>query len=122
MKTFLRSGLLALFLLCAYAPISAHAQVGDQDPMRVTSEADGMSLNILLVNLQKETTTINLSTIDGEEVFFTEEIANHNGYNMELQLQELPEGTYLLTVIKGNKIRHQVVVIEFGDVLLSSIS
>ena len=121
MKTFLRSGLLAMFLLCAYAPVSAHAQSTD-DPMKVTSEVEGTNINLLLTNLQQETTTINISTIDGNEVFFTEHIRNHNGYSLSLQMEELPAGKYLLTVKKGETVKHQVIVIEYGDILLSTMS
>lgn len=121
MKTFLRSGLLALFLLCAYAPVSAHAQSSD-DPMNVRSEVEGMSINLLFSNLQQETTTVNLSNIDGEDVYFTEYIRDHNGYNMSLQMDELPDGKYLLTIKKGDTIKNQVIVIQYGDILLSSMS
>ncbi|MEM6397386.1 MAG: hypothetical protein AAF741_13645 [Bacteroidota bacterium] len=123
MKTFLQSGLLALFLLCAYGPLAAHTLQDDGgDPMNMKTEVDGMDLNLRLTNLQQETTFVNLSTIDGDEVFFTERIAKHNGYAVGLQLDDLPDGRYLLTVKKGDTVKHQVVVIENGDLLLSDIS
>jgi len=122
MKTFLQSGLLALFLLCAYGSVSAHQIPGGQDPMQVSTEVDGLDLNLRLVNRQQELTYVNLYTVEGDEVFFTERITDHNGYAMALKLHELPEGRYLLTVKKGDTVKHQVVVIENGDVLLSDIS
>ncbi|MEM8584113.1 MAG: hypothetical protein AAGF87_07590 [Bacteroidota bacterium] len=121
MKTFWQSGLMALFLMCAYGPLSAH-EPSTEDPMQVTTEVDGMDLNLRLINLEQEDTFVNLSTIDGNEVFFTERITKHNGYAMALQLHELPDGKYLLTIKKGDTVKNQVVVIEYGDILLSNIS
>lgn len=81
---------------------------------------DQSHLFLHLANLQQETTTLTLQDFDGT-TYYRQTITEHNGYAVNINLEALPEGRYLLRVSqKGSQVDQ--VVLKGEDVLFVSQS
>lgn len=108
MKTlFLSAILLSSFVS---VPLETGNPSNPEEPLIVRSQAGITGLEVILANLEQEATKISLTDLDKDEVYFSEVIRKHNGYSMNLQLDKLPEGRYLLSVKKGEALRRQVLL------------
>lgn len=117
------SFVMALLLSFAISlPVSASPIPTEKDvTLRVKSVSE-MTLEVALINLQQERTSITLQDLNGYETFFSEVVKNHNGYRKHLNLEELRAGRYILTVEHNGKKLQQVIVInEDLGIMLSDI-
>jgi len=108
---------LALFLL-ASAPAFANS-TNPHEPLIVRSQIAEGGLEIILANLEQETTTISLTSLDRKKKVFTDLIRKHNGYSYKLDLEKLKMGRYLLAVKKGDVTRQQVILISKDGMMCS---
>lgn len=75
-----------------------------------------------LANLQKSPTKVTLETLTGKEIY-AQTIVNRNGYQIDLNLDGLAEGRYVLKVLNGTaEPLRQVVVVDDAGVLCSQFT
>ncbi len=111
----------SVFALFLFISASAYGNsTNPNEPMIVRSQVAEGGLEILLANLEKETTTISLKSLDGKKKVFTDFIRNHNGYSYKLDLDKLKQGRYLLAVKKGDIVRQQVILISKEGMMCSA--
>lgn len=91
-------------------PLETGNHSNPDEPLIVRSQTSVTGLEVILANLEQEATKIFLTNMDKKEVYFSETIRKHNGYSMNLKLEKLPEGRYLLSVKKGEVLRRQVLL------------
>lgn len=113
MKTLLFS-----LLLCATA--SATAATSAVEPLITRTTVDAHRLDVTLANLEQATTTVRLTNLDEDAVFFEERIRQHNGYAVSLSLDDLPAGRYVLSVTKGDVVRSQVILKSDTGIMCSA--
>ncbi len=87
--------------------------------VKSTTNEDGQ-LEVRLINLQKEDTTVKLEDMDGNE-YYRKLIRNHNGFARSLDLNDLANGRYMLTVAQDGQKWVQVVLIDDDTVRLSKV-
>lgn len=93
------------------------------DPAEVVfrSQVTGeKSVKIQLYNLAKEKTTLQVQNLEGK-VLFEQQIRNHNGYSLLLNLGQLPEGNYIIQVSQEDGAKAQVVRVNEDGLLLSKV-
>ena len=93
------------------------------DPAEVVfrSQVTGeKSVKIQLYNLAKEKTTLQVQNFDGK-ILFKQQIRNHNGYSLLLNLGQLPEGNYIIQVSQEDGAKAQVVRVNEDGLLLSKV-
>ncbi len=100
-------------------PLESGNHSNPDEPLIVRSQTGITGLEVILANLEQEVTKISLTDLDKDEEYFSETIRKHNGYSMNLKLDNLPEGRYLLSVKKGETLRRQV-LLKSADGLMCS--
>ena len=118
MKTYLFS-LCLLFCLVSTNAFANTSVEDPQEPLIVRSYLVTDGLEITLANLQKTRTTVKLENLDLDKLVYSDIVRNHNGYSYNLNLNNLPNGRYLLSVTKNNAVRQQVLVIADHGVMCS---
>lgn len=108
---------LALVLFAA-SPTYANS-TNPHEPLIVRSQMAEGGLEIVLANLEQETTTLSLTSLDRKKKVFTDLIRKHNGYSYKLALDKLKKGRYLLAVKKGDVVRQQVILISDDGMMCS---
>ena len=101
-------------------PAGAAALPNSVEPLIVRSAMAETGLELVLANLQLEKTTITLTDLDAEETYLTETVRKHNGYSFSINLEELPEGRYCLSVKKGDTLRRQILLKTETGVMCSA--
>ncbi len=76
-------------------------------------------INISLANLQQKSTYIQLTDMDSDLIYHSRYLNKKNGFSQNLNLKELQDGRYLLSVRNNGKVFKQVIVID-GDLILFS--
>jgi len=115
---------MALLVSLAIAlPVSANHLPQDDNKMKLRVETvKDDAVKITLINLQQQTTRVELKQLNGFDTYFSDVIVKHNGYVKQLDLSELRAGRYELTVTQGDKVLHQVVMIDAEHgIMLSNI-
>lgn len=102
-------------LLLAAAP----APATDAGPLITRSTLNESALSLTLANLEQHRTTVTLSAMGTKDVFFEERIKDHNGYCVNLILDKLPEGRYVLSVAQDDEVRRQVILKSATGILCS---
>lgn len=99
----------------------ANDPVDSKDPMivRTTTAEDGVQ--VLLANLEKVTTTVELKSLDTKEVVLDEQVRNRNGFSYDLHLDKLAYGRYILSVTKGETVKTQVILVNENGIYLSQV-
>lgn len=77
-------------------------------------------INLRLVNLEQQKAKITLSSLDKVNTYYKESVQEHNGFAQNLDLSQVPEGKYLLTVKTKNQLLQQVLRVNEDSVYLSS--
>lgn len=75
-------------------------------------------LTLHLANLQQETTVLRILDFDGA-TYLRKTITEHNGYALDINLEDLPEGRYLLRVNQKDSQVDQVIFKGDGLLLVS---
>lgn len=107
------SFVMALLLSLAISlPVSANDLPTDKDVTLRVKEVKTKTLDVTLINLQQQRTSISLKALNGSDTFFEDTINKHNGYRKRLDLRNLTPGKYILTVEQDGKKLRQVIVID----------
>ncbi|MCO6476467.1 MAG: hypothetical protein J5I94_07590 [Phaeodactylibacter sp.] len=85
-----------------------------------TKAVEQKSVAVHLYNLGQETTTLQIQGRQGK-VYYEKNIFNHNGFSMLLDLEQLPEGSYILYVKQKDEVKSQVVRVTEEGLLLSQV-
>ena len=85
-----------------------------------TKTVENKSVAILLYNLDKEKTTVQVQDRQGK-VYYEKRINHHNGFSMLLDLEQLPEGSYVIQVSRKDGKTSQVVRVMEDGLMLSQI-
>ena len=85
-----------------------------------TKTVENKSVAILLYNLNQEKTTVQVQDRQGN-VYYEKRINHHNGFSMQLDLEQLPEGSYVIQVSRKDGKTSQVVRVMEDGLLLSQI-
>jgi len=78
------------------------------------------TLEVRLVNLQKEKTVLTLKSIDGRKSFHQEFIREHNGFVQVLHLENLAPGKYLLEIENDGVVQTKVIKLDSDKLLVSN--
>ena len=116
MKTF-RMALAALALLAVSLPIRANTSPTDIIHL-CTQAVEAKKVAVQVANLAEKTTQIRLESAYGK-VYYQEYIRKHNGHRALLDLGQLPEGRYILSVSQKGETKSQVIRITEGRVMVS---
>lgn len=109
--------LLFAFVLSLSAAASATSAV--VEPIITRSSVQAGRLDLTLANLEQELTTVRLTNLDDDYVYYADRIRNHNGFGVSLDLKELPFGRYVLSVRKGDLTRSQVILKNESGIMCS---
>ena len=115
--------LFALFAvaLFVYSPSTVNAL--DNLPLIAkTKVVEGKTIQLNLANLQKVYTRVEVTNFDQSTLYFEDNIRKHNGYINRINLEQLRDGIYHLTVRNNKKTYKQVVKIRDGKIYLSQFT
>lgn len=112
--------LAALLLGVMSMPYAHAAPPGGEILWKVVAK-EGKVLKVNLANLQQVKTVVQLKDLKGSS-YFTRVVRNHNGFLRLLNLSQLPEGKYVLSVSQSDEVISQVVVVDEDGLKLSAIS
>lgn len=115
----------SLFLaLCLAMTSFANATTtnpANDDPIFRIKPVETKVFQINLANLQKKPTSVSLTNLKGT-TFFKETIRNHNGYARKLNLGQLPNGRYVLTVKQNGEALSKVIYVDKDAMRISGIT
>ncbi|MGH1435622.1 MAG: hypothetical protein ACRBG0_14335 [Lewinella sp.] len=112
MKNFLSVLAIASAVLCC---TQVQANTTPAKLLLKVEAVDQSHLLLHLANLQQETTVLRILDFDGA-VYLRKTITEHNGYALDINLEDLPDGRYFLRVNqKGSQVDQ---IIFKGDGLL----
>jgi len=86
-----------------------------------TSDMDSRVMKYQLANLRKMETTVVLENLQGERLY-REVIREHNGHVKRINLQQVPNGRYILRVEHDDDTYQVVVKLEADSILFSRVS
>lgn len=95
--------------------------VSEETPLIKVLNVEGKVFNLYLANLEKNNTVVSIKDLAGN-VFFQEQVKNHNGFAKKINMENLKDGRYLLTVKQQDKEFIQVVVVEDATLVFSKVS
>jgi hypothetical protein len=86
------------------------------------TKVESKSLVVCLANLQKERSVLRLKSLRNNEVLYNRTITDHNGYSTRLNLEDLPQGRYVLELEQKSGNVNQVVVVDQEGIQVSQIT
>lgn len=116
--------LLPLVVLFALA-YTTSMFASDIQPVKIIAKAKMVKddvMKITLANLQRNDTSIEVTDLDKEAMYYRSTIKKRNGYSLKLDLQKLPVGRYLITVRNSGETLKQVIHVKKDMILLSKFS
>ncbi|WP_116125413.1 hypothetical protein [Lewinella sp. IMCC34183] len=121
MKPLLFSLLIALVAapLSASVPAPMPALATAVNPLITRSSLGDNALMLTLANLEQTRTKVKLSSLSTGAVYFRDIVNKHNGYCINLILDDLPEGRFVLSVEKEDVLRRQVILKTANGVMCS---
>jgi len=114
MKRFLLLALLIVYFLPTQASVPLTA-----DLIAKTQLVKKDVINISLANLQQKSTHIELANMDSDVIYHSKYLKKRNGFSQNLNLKELKDGRYLLSIRNDGKVFKQVIVIKDDLILFS---
>ncbi|MEL6655391.1 MAG: hypothetical protein AAFP77_02950 [Bacteroidota bacterium] len=121
MKMLVKGLAFAGLLLCLSQAQAANFLPAEGNLLLKVSQVDDEVLLLQIANMQQEATTVSLVDLDGN-TFFRKQITKHNGYAWKMNLQDAPDGRYILRVMQKDEQRSQVIYKSDDQILLSHIN
>lgn len=115
MKNFLSVLAIASAVLCC---TQVQANTTPAKLLLKVEAVDQSHLTLHLANLQQEMTVLRILDFDGA-VYLRKTITEHNGYALNINLEDLPDGRYFLRVTQKGSQVDQVIFKGEGLLLVS---
>ena len=113
------SMLMALcFCIATFSAVAAPINDSEELIVRV-KPLENKVFKVTVANLQKANTKITLTNLSGSTTYFEENVQKHNGYAKKLDLSELSDGRYLLTVKQKGEEMIKVLYLSGEKVMVS---
>lgn len=112
---------LALCLAMSSFAFATTTNSADEDPIIRVQPVEKKAFKVHLANLQKETTRVVLTNLNGT-TFFKETIRKHNGYAKKFDLDKMPQGRYLLKVSQGGEDHTKVIYLDEDTMRISGVT
>ncbi len=112
--------LFVFLVLCTCVPALVTAT--SSDPLLTHTTITDQYIGLTLANLEQERTVVTITNLVTEEEVYREMIKRHNGFAAQFDCAALPDGRYVITVVKGEITRRQIILKQAGTVLCSDWS
>ena len=119
LNLLLALGLLTLISVPAFSTAPA-ALPGDNIIMK-TEAVDANTIKVLLANLERERTSLTIESLTGK-TYYSDNIVKHRGYLLKLDVEDLPNGRYLLKVKQKDEMISQIIVVRDNTILISKVN
>ncbi len=119
LNLLLITGLLMSISLPAFA--TAPVSVPESHIIMKTEAIDANTIKVLLANLEWERTKLTIESLSGK-TYYVDNIVKHRGYLLKLDVEDLPNGRYLLKVSQDDEMISQVIVVRDKAILLSKVN
>ncbi|MEL7250467.1 MAG: hypothetical protein AAFO03_18720, partial [Bacteroidota bacterium] len=117
MKMLVKGLAFASLFLCLTQAQATNFPPADGNLLLKVSQVDDEVLLLQIANMQQEATTVSLVDLDGN-TFFRKQVTKHNGYAWKMNLQDAPDGRYILRVMQKDEQRSQVIYKSDDQILL----
>lgn len=114
--------LLSLLLILGCFGIAQANNIETTDFTAKTKLVKEDVINVQLVNLQGHFTKLTLTNLEGDVEHYSQWMESRNGWNGNLNIGDLKNGKYLLTVKSNGETLKQVLKIKNGMILFSHFS
>lgn len=111
--------LLSLLLVLTCLNYSQANTIDETSLIAKTQIVKADVINVTVANLNGVYTRIDLTNLNGKVGYYSEWTKEHNGLSRNLNIADLADGRYLLTVKSGSQEIKQVIKIKEGLILFS---
>lgn len=115
----MKKSLFATLLLAITTSFSAYSFNPTPPVIARTKLIKEKVISIQLANLEKKYTYVSITDMQGELIYFSQGVKNHNGFKKAVNLTNLSNGKYLLKVKTKGKILRQILQVKGEHVYLS---
>lgn len=122
MKRFMLLFVLAIVAITTSFAATPITTADVETPIIRIKAVDNSSFKLVLANLEKEQTKVQITDLKGNTTFFSTSINDHNGYSMKINLKNLAQGRYLLKVNKKGTEKVSVMKIMEEGIKFSHIT
>ncbi len=121
MKVFkwMATAMFALFFMSAYATDPVDQIGNDEKIIFDVKSVDGKSFVLKLANLQKQRTNVIIDDLSEPNTLFYKRLKNHNGFAQRINLADLEDGRYKITIQQGDEQWIKVLRIEDDQLMFS---
>ena len=106
------------FCVATFSAVAAPINNADELIIRV-KPLENKVFKVTLANLQQKNTKITLTNLSGTTTYFEDNVIKHNGYAKKLDLSDLNDGRYLLTVKQKGEETVKVLYLSGEKILIS---
>lgn len=109
----------ALLFMCTYSFANTPNVTTPAKILVKVHQPESGVLMLQLANLQRVNTTITLHDLEGNS-YFRQQVSDHNGYLLRMQVSELPTGRYIMRIKQTNGKEVSQIIYKSEDQLLLS--
>ena len=120
MKNFMLIAALVCSVASTYAFNTEVPAKIDDDLIINVDQLDNKQFILHIANLQQQITNIKIQDLEGN-IYYREKVKDHNGFAKKIDLKELPEGRYVLSITQNDRRFSQVVLVDSDNLLFSRI-
>ena len=121
MKLLVKGLAFASLFLCLTQTQAANFPPVEGNLLLKVSQIEGEILLLQVANMRQEATTVSLIDLEGN-TFFRKQVTKHNGYAWKMNLEDAPEGRYILRVQQKDEQRSQVIYKSDDQILISKVN
>ncbi len=122
MKIFkwMATALFALFFISSVSATDPVDQINDGERVIFDIKSvEGKSFVIKLANLEKQRTNVIIDDLSEPNTLFYKRLKNHNGFSQRINMDDLDDGRYKITVQRGDEKWIKVLRIENDQLMFS---
>ncbi|GJM35598.1 MAG: hypothetical protein DHS20C18_45990 [Saprospiraceae bacterium] len=122
MKVFkwMATAMFAFFFLSANAVNTTNLPDNEDRLLLYINSVEGKSFVLQLANLQKETTNVLIEDLSHKETLYYRRLKNHNGFSTKMNLKDLTEGRYKISIKQGDLEIIKVFRVENDELIFSN--
>jgi hypothetical protein len=99
-----------LFICLLGTCVPALASAAAAEPLITRSTVEDNRISLMLANLEQQRVHVTLTDLRNDRELLHRHVSKHNGYRTQLNLDQLDNGRYVITVEKGKTVRRQVIL------------